>query len=306
MEEAGREASWDDWLRCEAVIACALGAPSPALTPQPPALPQSPPTAAGDDVKPFYLDHQPQLLVASSLRQAELDERGDAPAEGGSAAAVPGARPWRQQPRPGRTPCVAGLARPQRCPNPRRPCLHWPAEDVSAIPHRLRKRVRVNSWGLFVFLFFIGAFAFYIYARAAHTLGLGPMLWWAAGAVEPGPWMWRRQAGPGAHAPYAGRQGRELMPLALPPQHPGPHPPHAGMALSYWRWRCWAGWPCCPTHCASRSASPTTHCRRQTRRGRWGWGGGGREGWVGSMRRQAWPLGLPPLPALCARALAPQ
>ena len=49
--------------------------------------------------------------------------------------------------------------------------------DALPIPHRLRKRRAVNWWGLFVFLFFIAAFGFYVWARAAHTLGLGPMLW---------------------------------------------------------------------------------------------------------------------------------
>ena len=55
---------------------------------------------------------------------------------------------------------------------------HRCAEDASAIPHRLVKRKAVNWWGLTAYLFFIGAFCFYIWARAAHTLGLGPMLWW--------------------------------------------------------------------------------------------------------------------------------
>lgn len=45
------------------------------------------------------------------------------------------------------------------------------------IPHRLRKARRVNWGGLAAYLFFIAAFIFYIYARAAHTLGLGGMLW---------------------------------------------------------------------------------------------------------------------------------
>lgn len=39
----------------------------------------------------------------------------------------------------------------------------------------------MNWWGLTAYLFFIGAFCFYIWARAAHTLGLGPMLWWVVG-----------------------------------------------------------------------------------------------------------------------------
>ena len=51
-----------------------------------------------------------------------------------------------------------------------------PADD-SAIPHRLRKVRKFNYWGLFVYIFFIFAFGFYIWARASHTLGLGPMLW---------------------------------------------------------------------------------------------------------------------------------
>ena len=57
-------------------------------------------------------------------------------------------------------------------------------EEASAIPHRLKKRRAVNYWGLFVYLFFIGAFGFYIWARAAHTLGLGPMLWCGGGGGQ--------------------------------------------------------------------------------------------------------------------------
>ena len=66
---------------------------------------------------------------------------------------------------------------PSTCARARCPALrHLPA-DAAAIPHRLRKARAVNWGGLAAYLFFIAAFAFYVYARAAHTLGLGPMLW---------------------------------------------------------------------------------------------------------------------------------
>lgn len=48
---------------------------------------------------------------------------------------------------------------------------------AGAIPHRLVKKRAVNPWGLFVFIFFLAAFVFYVWARATHTLGLGSMLW---------------------------------------------------------------------------------------------------------------------------------
>lgn len=60
------------------------------------------------------------------------------------------------------------------------------AEDASAIPHRLVKQKAINWWGLTAYLFFIAAFCFYIWARAAHTLGLGPMLWWVPPVVGAG------------------------------------------------------------------------------------------------------------------------
>ena len=55
--------------------------------------------------------------------------------------------------------------------------FHGLCADEAAIPHCLKKQRAVNYWGLFVFIFFIAAFGFYIWARATHTLGLGPMLW---------------------------------------------------------------------------------------------------------------------------------
>lgn len=57
--------------------------------------------------------------------------------------------------------------------------LHAPTPPAEAlpIPHRLQKQRAINWWGLFVLLFFLAAFIFYVWARAAHTLGLGPMLW---------------------------------------------------------------------------------------------------------------------------------
>ncbi|KAI7842235.1 hypothetical protein COHA_004148 [Chlorella ohadii] len=96
----------------------------------------------GDDVKPFFLD-QP-LLTAASRKPEDLED----PAAGLEAGAE---AQQRQQP-----------------------------DDASAIPHRLVKRKAVNWWGLTAYLFFIAAFCFYIWARAAHTLGLGPMLWYGA------------------------------------------------------------------------------------------------------------------------------
>lgn len=58
-----------------------------------------------------------------------------------------------------------------------RHALRGPRFCVEAIPHRLVKKRAVNPWGLFVFVFFLAAFGFYVWARAAHTLGLGSMLW---------------------------------------------------------------------------------------------------------------------------------
>ncbi|PRW56955.1 Six-hairpin glycosidase [Chlorella sorokiniana] len=95
----------------------------------------------GDDVKPFFVD-QP-LLTAASRKPEDLED--PASLEAGAEAQQ------RQQP-----------------------------DDGSAIPHRLVKKRAVNWWGLTVYLFFIAVFCFYIWARAAHTLGLGPMLWYGA------------------------------------------------------------------------------------------------------------------------------
>ena len=64
------------------------------------------------------------------------------------------------------------------------PCCPASSEaEGAAIPHRLQKRRAVNLWGFFVFLFFIGAFCFYVYIRATKTLGLGSMLWWVGGGA---------------------------------------------------------------------------------------------------------------------------
>jgi hypothetical protein len=52
--------------------------------------------------------------------------------------------------------------------------------EALPIPHRLHKQRAVNWWGLLSYLAFIAAFIFYVWARATHTLGLGPMLWWVA------------------------------------------------------------------------------------------------------------------------------
>lgn len=59
----------------------------------------------------------------------------------------------------------------------RLPCIPLPRCTAEAIPHRLVKKRAINHWGTFVFLFFLGAFGFYVWARATHTLGLGSMLW---------------------------------------------------------------------------------------------------------------------------------
>lgn len=53
-----------------------------------------------------------------------------------------------------------------------------PAEaDACPIPHVLKKERAVNWLGLLAFVSFLAAFGFYIYARMAHTLGLGGLLW---------------------------------------------------------------------------------------------------------------------------------
>lgn len=107
------------------------------------------------------------------------------------------------------------------------------AEEASPIPHRLKKRRAVNYWGLFVYLFFIAAFGFYIWARAAHTLGLGPMLWCGgagggAGSLPADGLLrsCRHCSTPRVPAAYP------ALPSSLTP-HAAPHPicpPHAGMA----------------------------------------------------------------------------
>jgi hypothetical protein len=51
------------------------------------------------------------------------------------------------------------------------------AEEECPIPHCLKKERRVNWIGMLIFLIFLGAFGFYIYARMAYTLGLGGLLW---------------------------------------------------------------------------------------------------------------------------------
>ncbi|KAL4426135.1 hypothetical protein ABPG77_002721 [Micractinium sp. CCAP 211/92] len=93
----------------------------------------------GDDVKPFFYSG-PQVLASSPSRKMEdLEEAADQGKESAGQAA---------------------------------------AAAEEAIPHRLVKKRAVNPWGLFVFVFFLAAFGFYVWARAAHTLGLGSMLWY--------------------------------------------------------------------------------------------------------------------------------
>ena len=163
--------------------------PPPVSAPQQPCVSLLPP--AGDDVKPFFVDQQ--LLSAASRkpedledpasplgaeavqRQRQLGAPGDWAGAGLGAAAPAGvycALPW----------CNAALCAPTNmlcAPSPARPPPA--ADEAGAIPHRLVKQRAVNWWGLTVYIFFIAAFCFYIYARAAYTLGLGPMLWWARG-----------------------------------------------------------------------------------------------------------------------------
>ncbi|PSC71157.1 Six-hairpin glycosidase [Micractinium conductrix] len=94
----------------------------------------------GDDVKPFYADAP--LVSAASRRVEELEE-----------AVTPTVDPKEERKE---------------------------AAEGGSIPHRLVKQRKVNPWGLTVFLAYIGAFCFYIWARAAHTLSLGPYLWYGA------------------------------------------------------------------------------------------------------------------------------
>lgn len=240
----------------------------------------------GDDVKPFYADSG-RLVSAASRRAEDLEDPCSPTAEAERASAAEAGKRLTAT-------CWSGGAASYtfcRCSpvashclslvpaDGRRShgasCIRPPYADAAAIPHRLIKERAVNWWGLFVYVFFIGAFCFYIWARAAHTLGLGPMLWWVGG--------W----GAGAEVGATGRtEERRACPadlytcaacLCLARQMPGiwnpagiqtAHP--AGTAPLCWLWRCWAGWPCCPTASASPCASPTTRSRRPMRRVRCG------------------------------------
>lgn len=51
-------------------------------------------------------------------------------------------------------------------------------DDTCPIPRKLRKKLRVNWFGLLVFVLFVSAFGGYIGLRASKTLGLGGNLWY--------------------------------------------------------------------------------------------------------------------------------